>query len=139
MSRDIRHYTDLRVWRKAHDLFLEMYRVAEGQQLDGPGWVVAQQVLRSAGSISANIAEGFNRSRRRFANSLDIAAGEANETENWLYKMRDTGLITQNNATRLLKLSIEVQKMLYSLKTKIENNETAICEDGTTYRIWNGD
>ena len=49
--------------------------------------ILVDQIVRSLGSAGANIAESFNRSKAKFLNSLDIALGEANETENWLYKL----------------------------------------------------
>ena len=56
------------------------------------------QIVRSCGSVGANIAEGFNRSKKKYLNSLDIALGEADETENWLYKIRDAGFVDRNTA-----------------------------------------
>jgi four helix bundle protein len=56
---------------------------------------VAGQILDSSISISANISEGWNRSQKRFGNCLHIALGEANETENWLYKVRDADFMPQ--------------------------------------------
>ena len=53
---------------------------------------------RRIGSSGANIAEGFSRSRKKYLSSRDTALGEANEAENWLYKLRDTGFINKEAA-----------------------------------------
>ncbi len=85
----IKHYTDLEVWRRSHKLFLDIVEDVDKFPNKRAANIIADQIIRSSGSISANIAEGFNRSKAKFLNSLDIALGEANETENWLYKIRD--------------------------------------------------
>ena len=85
----IKHYTDLEVWQRSHKLFLDIVEDVDMFPNKRAANIIADQIIRSSGSISANIAEGFNRSKAKFLNSLDIALGEANETENWLYKIRD--------------------------------------------------
>jgi four helix bundle protein len=89
---------------------------------------VFEQLLRSVASVSANIAEGFNRSRKRYVNSLDIALGEANEAENWLYKARDAGYLSQNPATERLLTIREIERMLAVLKQRIANSTDSIRE-----------
>jgi len=53
----IRNFMDLVVWQKAHRLFLEVVKDVEAFPSGLPGRVVADQLLRSSGSISANISE----------------------------------------------------------------------------------
>ncbi len=52
-------------------------------------WSVADQLHRSLGSISANLTEGYSRSkgldRARF---LEISLGSARESRDWYYKSR---------------------------------------------------
>jgi four helix bundle protein len=46
--------------------------------------VIVRQLVRSAGSISANIEEGYGRgTSREFAHRLKIARGEAQESRGW--------------------------------------------------------
>jgi four helix bundle protein len=81
--------------------------------------ILTDQSIRSLGSVGANIAEGFNRSKAKYLNCLDIALGEANEAENWLYKLRDSKLLARETAnTRVVEI-IEVQKMLSGLQKAI--------------------
>ena len=77
--------------------------------------ILTDQVLRSVGSTGANIAEGFNRSKKKYLNALDIAVGEATELENWLYKLRDAGFLQKDLANTRILESIEIQKMLNGL------------------------
>ena len=80
----VQRFTDLEVWRKSHDLFLHLLFDLETLPNTRPATILTDQTVRSLGSIGANIAGGFNRSKAKYLNCLDIALGEANETENWL-------------------------------------------------------
>jgi len=51
---------------------------------------LASQLVRSAGSIAANIEEGYSRGfGRDYARFLRIALGSARETRGWYYRSRD--------------------------------------------------
>jgi four helix bundle protein len=96
----VHRFTDLEVWRKSHELFLNLLFDLDALPNTRPAAVIADQRIRSLGSIGANIAEGFNRSKAKYLNCLDIALGEANETENWLYKLRDSKLLSIGHPNR---------------------------------------
>ncbi len=115
----ITHFTDLEVWRRSHQLFLDLLVDLEGLPNTRAAAVVSDQVIRSIGSIGANIAEGFNRSQKKYLSSLDIAVGEASEAENWLYKARDAHFIDRQIAAGRIRESIEIQKMLHGLMAAI--------------------
>lgn len=139
MTDTVKHFTDLRVWRKAHGLFLGLLDDAEAMAGSVGSRMVAEQMLRSCASICANIAEGFNRSRARYLNSLDIALGEANETENWLYKARDSGLLPADVARERLLCVIEIERMLAALRKSIQASEDQAQEGGADYELWEPD
>jgi four helix bundle protein len=54
------------------------------------GKEIARQLVRSVGSISANIDEGFGRGMERaeYVQFLRYALGSARETRSWYYKTR---------------------------------------------------
>ena len=55
-----------------------------------------KQLIRSASSISANIAEAkYAESNADFVHKLEIAQKEANETENWLSVLFKSGIIDE--------------------------------------------
>ena len=56
--------------------------------------------------FAANVAEGFNRSQRKYLSSLDIALGEAAEAENWLYKVRNANFLDPDTAAARIRESI---------------------------------
>ena len=70
-----------KVWGKAHDLALKVYRVTEAfpkTELFG----LTSQIRRAGVSIPANIAEGCGRDTDAdFARFLQIAMGSASELE----------------------------------------------------------
>ena len=111
----IQRFTDLDVWRKSHELFLHLLFDLEKLPNTRPATILTDQSLRSLGSIGANIAEGFNRSKAKYLNCLDIAIGEANETENWLYKLRDSKFLDREKANAHVAETIQIEKMLAAL------------------------
>ena len=125
----VMHFTDLEVWRRSHRLFLDVLADVEHLPRTRAAAVVSDQVIRSIGSIGANIAEGFNRSQRKYLSSLDIALGEASEAENWLYKARDAHFIDCDTAATRIRESIEIQKMINGLVRSIEKKGNPLPED----------
>lgn len=121
-NRSVRHFTDLEVWRRSHQLFLDLLLDLDPLPSKRSVAVLSDQIIRSCGSIGANIAEGFNRSKKKYLSALDIAVGEAAELENWLYKLRDAGFITKDPANKRILESIEIQKMLHGLIRAIDQS-----------------
>jgi four helix bundle protein len=76
-------------YRKAlflHDL---VWADCEYWQKERRGWSIIDQAIRSAGSISANIEEGYGRGfGRDNARFLRIAVGSARETQGWYWRGR---------------------------------------------------
>lgn len=83
----VKHFTDLVVWQKAHSLFVDMYAIFAGHPRKIGVNTIIEQIFRSCGSVSANIAEGYNsRNTKKYVNYLEIAQKSSAETENWIYK-----------------------------------------------------
>jgi four helix bundle protein len=122
--KKVQRFTDLEVWRKAHELFLHLLTDLESLPNTRVSLVLTDQSIRSLGSVGANIAEGFNRSKAKYLNCLDIALGEANEAENWLYKLRDSKLLPRETANSRVAETIEIQKMLSALYRSISRSST---------------
>ena len=117
----VKHFTDLKVWQKAHQLFLDVLQDIEYFPRTAAGRVLQDELLRSVGSISANVAEGFNaRSTTEYIHYLDIARRTASESENWYYKIRDAGFLKVEVAERRVDQCVEVCKMLQSMISKLE-------------------
>jgi four helix bundle protein len=82
-------------------------------------YVLSKRVLRSGTSIGANVEEAFQgESKSDFIHKLAIANKEAFETHYWLRLLRDSKLLTLNQADSLLSECDELQRMLVAaLKT----------------------
>ena len=75
------------------------------------GRVVAAQIIRSSGPISANIEEGYGRGfRRDYARFLTIAAASARETKGWYFRARY--LSNQPTVKHRIRLCNEIIGML---------------------------
>lgn len=127
-TNSIQHFTDLHVWQDSHRLFLDLCDDVDAFPATRSARIIADQSLRSSGSISTNIAEGFNRSCRKFLNSLDIALGETNETESWLYKVRDRGFVDGEVIAERIATCKSIGRMLNALIRKIKARPPSACE-----------
>ncbi len=77
--------------------------------------VMSKQIYRSGTSIGANIAESTNaQSTADFINKLSIALKEANETEYWLSRLHQAGLIDQKGFDSMKNDNDQLIRMLVS-------------------------
>jgi four helix bundle protein len=121
VGREIRHFKDLMVWQRSHQLFLDLVRDIEKLDKTVVSRVIADQIIRSVGSISANIAEGFNsRTTKQYLNFLDIARRSAAESENWFYKLRDLGYLSKETSQARINECLELNRMLYGLMKSLK-------------------
>lgn len=100
----MRNYRDLQVWKKAHDLTLELYRVSQRfprEEMYG----ITGQLRRATVSIGANLAEGCGRrTSTELARFVRIAMGSASELDYHPLLSRDLGFRAATNS-RVLQLS----------------------------------
>ena len=123
---EIRIFEDLIVWQKAHKFFLDVVQDVSTFSPGMAGRVIANQVLRSAGSISANIAEGFGRrTGKEYTHYLIVARGSTTETLNWYLKCRDLRLIDSDVFTSRRAMLEEILKMLNRMVSQQLNKRTA--------------
>jgi four helix bundle protein len=84
-------FQDLIVWRKAHQLVLEVYRLSAAFP-QKEVFALSQQMRRAAVSIPANIAEGFTRrGKMDKARFMNIAESSLEETRYYLILSQDLG------------------------------------------------
>ena len=74
-----------------------------------------KQLVRSASSISANIAEAkYAESNADFIHNLDIALKESSETENWLTVLHKSGIVDDITFKALRNKCGKIRRMLIS-------------------------
>ena len=106
-------FRNLILWQKAQALTLEVLRLTAAIPRGAAADVMVRQILRSASSIAANIAEGHGRfTPRAHLNHLSIAKGSACETDSWLDIMAKSGLIEGEAEQRLHQTCMELAAML---------------------------
>lgn len=87
-------------------------------------WIIADQLLRSATSVGANIVEAKSSSSKRdFIKFFEISLKSANETKYWLGLLRDATDADKNKVNKLLAEIEEISKMLGSSLLTLKNKK----------------
>ncbi len=117
-------FEDLLVWRKAHELVLDVYRATERFPIEERYGLIAQ-MRRAAVSVPANIVEGHKRaSKRGFSNFITIAEGSLDELKYYLILSRDLGYLLTEHSELLHTNAEEIGRMLHGLQTHIKEELT---------------
>ncbi len=124
----MKSFTELEVWQKAHRLFLDITVDVEKYPSTRVAKIISDQILRSSGSVSANISEGFNAaSTKEYIHYLDIARRSTAESENWFYKIRDLRYLDSAISEIRIGTCTDISKMICglkkSLKSKMQQNK----------------
>lgn len=105
-------FKDIKVWRKAHELVLEIYKVTKLFPISETYGLTAQ-LKRSAASIATNIVEGYKRkSVKDFAHFLNMADSSLEETKYHLLLANDLKYIDENNYKHLIMMTEDVGRIL---------------------------
>ena len=113
-------FKDLKVWRKAHELTLEVYQCTRAFPKDEI-YGLTSQIRRAAASMGANIAEGCGRrSDPELKRFIQIARGSANELEYHLLLARDLHFLMLEEFKELEARILEVQRMLAALVQRLQ-------------------
>jgi four helix bundle protein len=108
-----RGYRRLIAWQKAQDLASLVDRVIGRRRLRL--WLI-DQVMKSAGSVHANIAEGYTRGTLKdYLHFLDMARASLAELESHLYFMANNGYIDEGDYAEVDQAALEVGNILVGL------------------------
>ena len=114
-------YEDLRVWRRAMDLVLEIYRCT-GSFPKQETYGLTSQMRRSAVSVPSNIAEGKGRfSRKELLQFLFHARGSLLELRTQITIARELGFLSPAKGVSLIDLSSEVGRLLNGLINRFQS------------------
>jgi len=112
-------YRDLKVWQRAIEMSLAIYRVTAGfpkEELFG----LTTQIRRAGVSVASNIAEGYGRnSRGEYKQFIGMARGSNLEVQTQLFIATELGYGNPALLKEADNLSNEVSKMLNSLLDKL--------------------
>lgn len=121
-NRPIKTYRDLIVWQKAHNLAKQVIMICRNfPNSDETAKVIERQLIRSATSIPANIAEGYGgrRSGKAYQNYLIIARRSVNETDYWIFLAHDLEYIGHEVHRQLEENCREVIMILSKIISKL--------------------
>ena len=114
----MQNYKELKVWQKAHQLTLNVYKESKSFPKDEL-YSLTNQLRRACSSIPANIVEGCGKnSQADLANFLNIALGSANESEYFILLSKDLEYLSPGIYELLSDQVNEVKAMLISLISK---------------------
>ena len=96
VSKMLRNYKDLKVWQKAYQLCLEVYKITKPFPSE-ERYGLTSQIRRAAVSIPSNIAEGYGRrTTGEYLQSLYISYGSICELETQILLSRDLDYLRQS-------------------------------------------
>lgn len=108
----MKDFRQLKVWERAHQLTLQIYRTtASFPRSEAYG--LTPQIRRAAVSIASNLAEGCGRNGdAELARFCSIASGSASELEYQLFLACDLKLILPEDYEKLAQQITEIKRML---------------------------
>jgi len=116
----INSYRDLLVWQKGMALAKQVYALTRSFP-DDERFGLVSQMRRAAVSVPSNIAEGQARQgRKEFVQFLSHAEGSLAELDTQLTLSRELGYGNDSDAHQCIPMIGELQKMVASLRRKIE-------------------
>ncbi|WP_395803337.1 four helix bundle protein [Daejeonella sp.] len=115
---------ELKIWKKAIDLAVEVYQVTSLFPLEEK-YGLTSQIRRAAVSISSNIAEGAGRnSEKEFKHFLGIANGSSYELQTQLFISNKLSLINNEDLEKLNHCIDELQKMNYGFQNMLNKKSS---------------
>ena len=109
----IKTFQDLKVWRKAHQLVIEVYKTTKGFP-DDEKFGLSLQQKRAAVSVVYNVVEGFRRkSNKDSLHFYNMSPGSLEELKCQLLLSKDLEFISEEEFNRINDLAQEVSKLLY--------------------------
>jgi four helix bundle protein len=115
----IRSYRDLDVWQSGMDFAAECYRLGRAMP-ETEEFRITSQLLRSAASVPANVAEGWMRSSRKdYARFISVARGSLAEAETFLLLSVRAGLLPEPEAASALRIADKLGRQLNVLRSQL--------------------
>ena len=119
----ITRFEDLVVWQLARELYKYVFRISSEEPFKSD-FKLRDQIRASSGSVSDNIAEGFERGgNKEFIQFLWVAKGSCGETRNQSYRAFDSCYITQEVLNELLRQTDTISRKIANLIKSLKSSE----------------
>ena len=119
----IKNFYDLDAWNKGHSLVLEIYKITKDFPQEEK-FGITNQLRRAASSITANIAEGFD--RYHFNDKIKFyyqSRGSVAEIQSFLLLARDLNYADSEICKNLIEKADEVRQLINGLIRSINNQK----------------
>ena len=114
------NFKKLRFWEKSRILVKEIYELTKTFPYE-ERFELSSQIRRASISVISNIAEGAGRkTEKEFKRFLDISSGSLSELQAQLIISMDLGYINMETLDLLEIKVMEIRKMIFSFKQKIQ-------------------
>lgn len=115
-------FDEIIAWQKARELTKLIYLVSSNDKFD-KDFSLKDQIRRSAVSVMANIAEGYDRrGDKEFERFLNIAKGSLSEVKSHLFVSFDIGYVDNEKLENLFILIDEIAKLISGLIKYLKSN-----------------
>ena len=124
------------VWKESQAIAEHVAELVSHLPRDGVANSIGSQLVRAAGSIPANITEGYGRfSQPAYRNHLSIARGSAFEAESWVDLLIRRKYVSPADGAQLLAQCDAIQRMLTTRMRGLgsASQTYAIREEGIDY------
>jgi four helix bundle protein len=117
----VNRFEELEIWKLARELYKFVFKLTCMEPFC-KDFKLRDQIRNSSGSISDNIAEGFERGgNKEFIQFLSVAKGSSGETRNQSYRAFDSNYISVDVLNELLNrtetLSRKIANLIKTLKS----------------------
>jgi len=112
---------DLRFYQMSMEIWDCCWKDTELMMNDIRGREIVKQLIRSVGSVSANIEEGYGRGKgKEYPHFLRIARGSANESAGWYIKSKFllNQEVVKERTEKLNAISAMITKTIETLNKK---------------------
>jgi four helix bundle protein len=124
MKKDIKHFRDLEVYKRAFSAAMKIYEISKDFPKEEQ-YSLTDQIRRSSRSVCSNLAEAWRKRKyiAFFRNKITDSMSEASETQTWLEFCLACDFISRGVFDELDKEYEEIISMLNSM----EKNAKKFC------------
>ena len=119
----IKKFEDLEAWKIARTITRDIYEMTNRGTFSRD-FGLRDQIRRSAVSVMANVAEGFERDGdKEFSNFLSIAKGSAGETRSLLYVAFDQDYVSRAEFDAISSRLVECSRVISGLLSYLRRSD----------------
>ena len=119
-------FEDLDCWKEARQLTRQVYEAIEQNSAWKRDVRLCSQIQSAAGSVMANIAEGFvRRSSKEFVQFLFIAMSSSAEVRSHLYIAVDQGYLSKDTFESIYEQADKVGRIISGLIKYLRTKQTS--------------